>query len=88
MSFHVYMLRCSDGTFYLGSTKDLERRVKEHNSSKLGARYTKARRPVELVYSEECDTWSAALKRECALKKWSREKKLGLLDKAKPCVNS
>ncbi len=79
MSFHVYMLRCSDGTFYLGSTKDLERRIREHNNSKQGARYTKARRPVELAYSEECETWSAALKRECALKKLKRAKKLLLL---------
>lgn len=79
MAFHVYMLRCSDGTFYLGSTKDLERRVREHNDSKLGARYTKARRPVELVYSEECESWSAALKREYALKKLKRAEKLFLI---------
>lgn len=79
MSFHVYMLRCSDGTFYLGSTKDLERRVREHNDSKLGARYTKARRPVVLMYSEECESWSAALKRECALKKLRRAEKLELI---------
>jgi len=79
MSFHVYMLRCSDGTFYLGSTKDLERRVREHNDSKLGARYTKARRPVVLMYSEECESWNAALKRECALKKLRRAEKLELI---------
>lgn len=79
MSFHVYMLRCSDGTFYCGSTKDLERRVQEHNASKLGARYTKARRPVELVYSETCATWSEALKREWALKKLKRSEKLELV---------
>jgi putative endonuclease len=79
MAFHVYMLRCSDGTLYCGSTKDLVRRIREHNSSKLGARYTKARRPVELVYSEECDSWSAALKRECALKKLKRAEKLALI---------
>jgi putative endonuclease len=79
MSFHVYLLRCSDGTLYCGSTKDLERRVREHNDSKLGARYTKARRPVKLAYSEECETWSAALKRECALKKLRRAEKLLLI---------
>lgn len=79
MSFHVYMLRCSDGTLYCGSTKDLERRVSEHNSSKLGARYTKARRPIVLVYSEECESWSAALKRECVLKKLKRAEKLELI---------
>lgn len=79
MSFHVYMLSCSDGTFYLGSTKDLDRRVREHNDSKLGARYTKARRPVKLVYSEECESWSAALKRECVLKKLKRAEKMALI---------
>lgn len=79
MSFHIYLLRCSDGTLYCGSTKDLERRVREHNESKLGARYTKARRPVKLVYSEEFETWSAALKRECAVKKLSRAEKLDLI---------
>lgn len=79
MTFHVYMLRCSDGTLYLGSTKDLERRVREHNESRVGARYTRARRPVELVYSEECESWSETLKRECTLKRLKRAEKLLLI---------
>ena len=79
MAFTVYMLRCADGTLYVGSTTDLERRLHEHNHLKSGARYTRARRPVEVVHSEDFETWSAALKRECVIKKWSREKKLGLV---------
>jgi putative endonuclease len=75
------MLRCKDGTFYIGSTKDLERRVREHNEGRNGARYTRARRPVELVYSEECESWSAALKREWELKQLKRSAKMILLKK-------
>ncbi len=81
MSSCVYMLRCKDGTFYIGSTKDLERRVREHNEGRNGARYTRARRPVELVYSEECESWSAALKREWELKQLKRSEKMILLKK-------
>lgn len=81
MSSCVYMLRCKDGTFYIGSTKDLERRVREHNEGRNGARYTRARRPVELVYSEECESWSAALKREWELKQLKRSAKMILLKK-------
>lgn len=79
MAFTVYMLRCTDGTFYTGSTTDLERRLHEHNHLKTGARYTRARRPVTLVYSENFDTWSSALKRECAIKKLKRSEKMAFI---------
>lgn len=75
------MLRCSDETIYTGITTDLSRRVCEHNGSKKGAKYTMLRRPVELVYSEECESRSSASKREYAIKKLSREKKLELITK-------
>lgn len=75
MKYHVYILECSDYTFYTGYTTDLNRRLLEHNSSKLGAKYTKGRRPVFLKYSKEFETLSKALKFECYLKTLSREDK-------------
>lgn len=77
MSF-VYILRCKDDTLYTGYTTDLTRRLKEHNS-KLGAKYTKNRIPVELLYFEIFKTKSQAMKRECEIKKMTREKKLELI---------
>lgn len=65
----VYILRCADGTLYTGITTDLARRVKEHNTGKAGARYTRSRRPVVLVYSEAVENRSEASKREHAIKK-------------------
>ena len=79
--YHLYILKCSDKTLYTGITVDLDRRVKEHNSSKLGAKYTRARRPVKLVYSKKFRNRSSASKAESGIKKLSREKKLGLLSK-------
>ncbi len=80
-TWHVYMLRCSDDTFYIGVTTDLERRLREHNESdRLGARYTRSRRPVELVWSETQSGRALALKREYALKRLSRASKLKLLN--------
>ncbi|WP_344796892.1 GIY-YIG nuclease family protein [Litoribacillus peritrichatus] len=76
----VYMLKCSDSTLYTGITTDLERRVKEHNSSDKGAKFTRSRRPVTLVYSEHCSDRSSASKREYAIKRLSRKKKLEMLD--------
>lgn len=76
----VYILRCSDDTLYTGITTDLDRRVKEHNSSRLGAKYTKVRQPVELVYYERCDDRIDASKREYAIKQLSRKEKLELID--------
>jgi len=75
---YTYMLRCADGTLYSGYTTDPERRTAEHNSGQ-GAKYTRSRLPVELVYTECWATKSAALKREAALKKLSRIEKLSLI---------
>lgn len=72
---YVYMLRCSDGTFYTGYATDVARRVREHNESKKGAKYTRGRRPVVLVYYVECESRSDALKCEYALRKKSRAEK-------------
>ncbi len=77
--WYVYILKCSDDTLYTGITIDLERRVEEHNSSKLGAKYTKVRRPVSLMYFEECENKSKASKRECLIKKLSRKEKFELI---------
>ncbi|MBI1754697.1 GIY-YIG nuclease family protein [Candidatus Azambacteria bacterium] len=78
MTHFVYMLKCADGTLYVGSTNDLAKRVLQHNSAKAGAHYTKIRRPVKLVYSETAKTFSAARRREAEIKSWRREKKLSL----------
>ncbi|MCD8513585.1 MAG: GIY-YIG nuclease family protein [Nitrincola sp.] len=74
------MLRCADGSLYTGITRDIERRVKEHNTSdRLAARYTRSRRPVMLVWSEDHPDRSSALKREAQLKKFKRSFKEDLL---------
>ena len=73
--WHVYMVRCNDGTLYTGITNDLEKRIEAHNSGKDGARYTRARRPVTLVYSEQVQSKSAAARLECQIKKLRRSKK-------------
>lgn len=72
--WYLYILECIDGTFYTGVTKDLSRRLEEHNSGK-GARYTRARVPVRMVYQETCSSRSAALIRECAVKALPRKQK-------------
>ena len=78
MSYWVYILQCRDGTLYTGSTTDPVRRLAVHQSGK-GAKYTRSRLPVQLVYREESADKSAALKREAAIKKLSREEKLKLI---------
>jgi putative endonuclease len=78
-SYVVYILRCNDGTFYTGVTTDVVRRLKEHNESDKGAKYTKARRPVMLAYSESCSSRSEAQKREYVLRKLPRIKKIQLI---------
>lgn len=78
MAAFVYMLRCKDGSLYTGWTNDLEHRLAMHNSGR-GAKYTRGRGPLELVYSEELPYKEAALRRECAIKKLRREQKLALL---------
>jgi len=80
MSYFIYILKCSDDTLYTGITTDLARRVDEHNSSDKGAKYTKLRRPVSLVYSEESEDRSSASKREYAIKKLTRQQKLELIN--------
>lgn len=76
--YYVYMLLCSDKTFYTGTSNDVKKRVKTHNAGK-GAKYTKVRRPVKLMYTEELADKSAALKREIAIKKLTRSQKEQLL---------
>jgi len=80
MSYYVYIVKCSDDTLYTGIATDIKRRVEEHNSSTKGAKYTKTRRPVKLMYSEELEDRSSATKREIAVKKLSRDKKLELIN--------
>ena len=74
----VYILRCRDDTLYTGITNDLENRLQAHNE-KRGARYTRARVPVTLVYQEEASSRSQASRREAAIKKLTRRKKLELI---------
>ena len=79
MSYYVYIVECSDKTLYTGITTDLKRRVVEHNTSQKGAKYTKIRRPVSLVYKELKEDRSSASKREYFIKKLSRKEKLILI---------
>ena len=71
---YTYILKCQDGSFYTGWTNDLEKRIQAHNAGK-GAKYTKNRRPVKLIYWEEYETKSEAMKREYAIKHMSRQEK-------------
>lgn len=75
---YTYIVKCSDETLYTGWTNNLKKRLEAHNSGK-GAKYTKNRRPVELVYFEEYDTKQEAMKREYAIKQLFRQKKLALI---------
>lgn len=77
--YYLYILKCADDTLYTGITTDLKRRVEEHNTSKLGAKYTRARSPVSLVYSKEFKDRSSASIEEARIKKLSREEKLELI---------
>ena len=75
---YTYILKCSDNTLYTGWTNNLEKRIKDHNDGK-GAKYTKARRPVELVYYEIFETKDDAMKREYAIKQLTRTQKMLLI---------
>ena len=75
----MYILQCADGTYYTGSTKDLERRLSEHENKK-GANYTKLRLPVKLVYFEEYDRIDKAFYREKQVQGWSRKNKQALIN--------
>lgn len=81
--YWVYILRCADGTLYTGTTDDVERRAAVHNSGK-GAKYTRGRTPVTVVYREACPDKSAALRREWAVKRMSRAEKLRLIEGVDP----
>jgi len=78
--YYLYIVECSDTTLYTGITTDLQRRIYEHNNSAKGAKYTKVRRPVKLVYSEEYEDRRSASKGEYRVKKLSRIKKLELIE--------
>lgn len=78
---YTYIVKCSDETFYTGWTNDLKKRIEMHNSGK-GAKYTKARLPVELVYYEAFDTKEEAMSREWHIKRFSRSEKQKLIEAA------
>ncbi|MCX6736257.1 MAG: GIY-YIG nuclease family protein [Candidatus Parcubacteria bacterium] len=79
--YYVYLLKCADGSFYCGITTDLNRRLEEHNSSPLGAKYTKGRRPVVLAYAKKYENRSEASKEEAKIKKMKREEKERMINK-------
>ena len=83
MSYYVYLLRCRDGTLYTGYTDNPERRLRVHNAGK-GAKSTRSRLPVELVYQEQCPDKSAALRREREIKRMRRAEKLALISGGVP----
>ncbi len=79
--YYVYMVKCADDTLYTGIATELDRRIEEHNASDKGAKYTRVRRPVKLVYSEKYPDRSSASKREYEIKKkMTRAEKLALID--------
>ena len=79
---YVYILECADNTLYVGYTRDIKRRLKEHNNSKNGAHYTKIRRPVILRHREMFKTIGRALRREAEIKKMKRKEKILLITKS------
>jgi putative endonuclease len=83
MAYFCYILECSDGTFYTGWSTDPERRERQHNAGR-GARYTRDRRPVRLVYVEQQADKPSALRRELRIKRLPREKKLKLIAENQP----
>ncbi|MBP9711348.1 MAG: GIY-YIG nuclease family protein [Candidatus Pacebacteria bacterium] len=76
--YYLYLLKCADGTLYTGIALDVMKRVSEHNSSRLGARYTRSRRPVQLIFSKEVGDQAEALREEYRIKQLSRTAKLAL----------
>lgn len=81
MQYYVYILRCADQTLYTGITTDVDRRAAVHNSGK-GAKYTRSRLPITVVYYEECEDKSCALRRELEIKRMARDEKLALIRSA------
>ncbi|MEO9534217.1 MAG: GIY-YIG nuclease family protein [Crocinitomicaceae bacterium] len=80
MTFYVYILKCSDGSFYAGLTGKLNKRLQEHNEGYFEGSYTSKRLPVELVYSCQFSTYSEAFAKERQIKNWSRTKKEALIN--------
>ena len=78
MAYYVYILKCSDGTLYTGFAKNIQKRIATHRAGK-GAKYVRARLPVELLYTEEFEDKISAYRREYEIKSWSRGKKIKLL---------
>ncbi len=83
-AYFVYVVQCTDDTYYTGITTDLRRRIEEHNTSPKGARYTRTRHPVVLRYSEKHPNKSEALKREMTIKKMKRAEKIELITRGEP----
>ncbi len=81
--YYLYIIQCADGSFYTGITTDLKRRIKEHNTSVLGAKYTRTRKPVRLVYIKEFPDRSESSKEEARIKKLSRTEKVELIKSAR-----
>jgi len=81
--YYVYIVECADGSYYTGYTTDVQRRINEHNYSIKSAKYTRSRRPVKLIYVEEFESLSLALKREHAIKKLKRKAKKALIETKK-----
>tara|TARA_B100001113_G_C20729732_1_gene457404 strand:+ start:308 stop:547 length:240 start_codon:yes stop_codon:yes gene_type:complete len=79
LNWYVYILKCNDNSLYTGITNDLNKRVATHNSGK-GAKYTKTRTPVSLIYKESFETKAESLKREIEIKKLNRKEKLALIN--------
>jgi len=79
--YYLYIIKCADKTLYTGITTDLKRRIVEHNSTKLGAKYTSSRRPVKIVYSKKFKNRSTASREESRIKKLKRADKLRLIKK-------
>lgn len=79
MMHFTYILECADKTLYVGSTNDLEKRLKQHNTAKAGAHYTKIRRPVVLKFSQRFRTFAKARAREAEIKRWTRQQKLDFI---------
>jgi putative endonuclease len=80
MKWFLYILQCSDGTYYTGVTTDMRRRLHEHNNSNRGAKYTRTRRPVKLIYFSEHENRSSAQKAEYRFKKLTRTQKKGVIN--------
>lgn len=81
MPYYVYILKCGDDTLYTGWTNDLDARLAAHQEGR-GAKYTRGRRPLELIYTEELASKSEAAKRECQIKKMTRRQKELLINKS------